>query len=718
MLIRRLTAIFLIMALMTINLPAMAETPPYRITVDLTNNIVTIFSTADDSIVRQMICSSGTPQDPTIQGTFTMIKQKRKVERKEWYVFADGYGKWGSRITGNYLFHSYLFVREDDDAVYWPSYAAMGTDASHGCIRLYIDDAKWIAKNCFPGTKVKIYESGVQYGYLKELLYQQSFSIDNGISYAEFAKTAANDTELGYNSKGDEVSLLQSKLITLGLYSGERDGYYGEDLLKTVAAIQTALDLPVTGIADETFLAIISGDDPPVSTLATLREGMSWPSVKVLQALLKSLGLYDGEIDGNFESTTREGVILFQRLTDQEETGIVTPELINEMKRKITLLNTKYGEGQYAVTFEEDNATYATITCKSVLNVREKKSTSSKSLAKIEPGAVVTVLKSGDKWTGISYNDIMGYVMTEYLDINATDTLMPVYGKADATHPALEEVRSGLNVIATKDVKYAAVKSGTILSVWESSSTGSKLNFNLSPKTVVRVISASNSWAFITYGGKHGYAKLSQLQTGTVTELSPETKEVEAPDGDDADNVEYAYVTNEEGTTLYRQASASGDVVDEIGAGERAEVIFASTSWTQVRVGEKTGYVSNEDVFIGTNDGIDEYLTELAASRAVYGVVSTGSDARLNMRTDGTEEAAVARTLENGTVVKVVNDDGVWSQIELDQKTGYVMSKYVLQIDENQEPFDPVAAGYDDELNDALTDETIDETSDDDTGGN
>ncbi|MBE5806868.1 MAG: L,D-transpeptidase, partial [Clostridiales bacterium] len=64
---------------------------PYRITVDLTNQIVTIYSNEDGSIVRQMLCSAGV-QDSTPQGTFYMEpNMKDKDDRKDWYHFK-GFG--------------------------------------------------------------------------------------------------------------------------------------------------------------------------------------------------------------------------------------------------------------------------------------------------------------------------------------------------------------------------------------------------------------------------------------------------------------------------------------------------------------------------------------------------------------------------------------------------------------------------------------------------
>ena len=58
---------------------------PYYIEIDLTNQIVTIYRTEDDSIIHQMLCSAGL-LDYTPRGTF-YLPRTGKGERVEWYHF-------------------------------------------------------------------------------------------------------------------------------------------------------------------------------------------------------------------------------------------------------------------------------------------------------------------------------------------------------------------------------------------------------------------------------------------------------------------------------------------------------------------------------------------------------------------------------------------------------------------------------------------------------
>ena len=53
---------------------------------------------------------------------------------------------------GDYLFHSLPFDESGENIVDY----TLGTPASHGCIRLAVEDAKWLYDNIDNGTKIII----------------------------------------------------------------------------------------------------------------------------------------------------------------------------------------------------------------------------------------------------------------------------------------------------------------------------------------------------------------------------------------------------------------------------------------------------------------------------------------------------------------------------------------------------------------------------------
>ena len=98
-------------------------------------------------------CSCGKPSTPTIAGTF--YAQGRAGE---WYYMKSSnvWVRYAFQIQGNYFFHSVLFNKKGASRPTSTSVAALGSNVSHGCIRLAVEDCKWIYENCPNGMKVVI----------------------------------------------------------------------------------------------------------------------------------------------------------------------------------------------------------------------------------------------------------------------------------------------------------------------------------------------------------------------------------------------------------------------------------------------------------------------------------------------------------------------------------------------------------------------------------
>ena len=64
--------------------------------------------------------------------------------------------RYAFQIYGNYFFHSVLFNHEGDKKPTSTSVRKLGKNVSHGCIRLAVEDVKWIYDNCPNNMKVVI----------------------------------------------------------------------------------------------------------------------------------------------------------------------------------------------------------------------------------------------------------------------------------------------------------------------------------------------------------------------------------------------------------------------------------------------------------------------------------------------------------------------------------------------------------------------------------
>jgi len=121
----------------------------FRIEVDLPRQRLIVFYS--DEVLKEFICSGGTPGDDTPLGEFTTIE---KIE----YSWIDRYNVgayYWVRFFGNYLIHSVPFDENGEMIV--DEFEKLGQPASHGCIRLRIDEAKWLYETLPLGVKVLIY---------------------------------------------------------------------------------------------------------------------------------------------------------------------------------------------------------------------------------------------------------------------------------------------------------------------------------------------------------------------------------------------------------------------------------------------------------------------------------------------------------------------------------------------------------------------------------
>lgn len=121
-------------------------------------NVVTVYK--GDVPVKAFLCSTGL-DNATPLGTFS-------IRDKLWMHELNGptWGYFCSHITDNILFHSIPAPTTDRTLV--PSYKfnVLGQQASQGCIRLAMGDAKWLYDTVPIGTPVIVYDDATNPGPL------------------------------------------------------------------------------------------------------------------------------------------------------------------------------------------------------------------------------------------------------------------------------------------------------------------------------------------------------------------------------------------------------------------------------------------------------------------------------------------------------------------------------------------------------------------------
>jgi lipoprotein-anchoring transpeptidase ErfK/SrfK len=98
---------------------------------------------------KRIVCDVGKPSTPTVTGEFNLGSKMLYFltgEDRCWYA---------SQITGGYLFHSVIYDGQSSPVRIVDG--TLGAAVSHGCVRMEINNAKYIYDNVPSGSKIYIY---------------------------------------------------------------------------------------------------------------------------------------------------------------------------------------------------------------------------------------------------------------------------------------------------------------------------------------------------------------------------------------------------------------------------------------------------------------------------------------------------------------------------------------------------------------------------------
>ena len=601
---------------------------PYYIGVDLTNQIVTVYNTEDDTVARQMLCSSGI-NDSTPEGTFYMPPKGRASERTEWtwYDQYDSYVKFSTRIWHGYMFHSLPYAKRDESTLIEESARELGTPASHGCMRLRVDDARFIAQNCLVGTMVRIYKDTEKQEELRQLLLVSSYTGEGGMSYTEFLGYA--DDALGRGSGGTEVSDLQHRLRDLGYYDGDMGGRYDTDTIAAVKDVQADLGQPQSGVTTAELSELLYSENAPVSAgQITIQEGSSGPVVKRLQSALNTLGLYEGELDSVYDLDVADAVRRFQGVCNFKVDGVATPEIQQALYYVLSKLEATFGAGTIpAAEIVTEEIQMATLRAEANIVVRSKPDTSSDYLAKLHDGDTMFVEAVEGDWAKIQTGSVTGFLRKKYLEPFTQENVILSFRGDDGTSytigHTMEEYRSGAQSLADEFAAYSASLQGASAQdggdsaeaeLYVAVNTGSDdVTLNLRAQanpdgeilaqvpngTELRALGAADGWTQVSYGGQTGYLLNDYLHfpedDSGDEESEPEEAKRELEDMTDAEAVAMAVVIcgSEESAPVYAADSEDAELLGNLTEGVKLEVLAMSDAddWVCIRHEGRVGYM-------------------------------------------------------------------------------------------------------------------------------
>ncbi len=399
---------------------AFDENPlPYWVHVSRLAQIVTVHRTEDDSVVRQMICSTGLPGSPTVTGKFKMPKA-RSDERKNWYAFHAGgstYAHYASRITGSYLFHSILYRGASTSSLRRDTWNLLGSKASAGCVRMTPLDAQWIAYHCAPGTLVVINDKRPDgpIRYVSEIKKTLPNPSSGGVLKG-FEPTLSPTPKpgpqpvptLSLGIEGPRTKSMQTSLRNLGHFDGSVNGTFGQKTLVALTAFQTlylsknpSAGLVADGTANEAWQEIIKENKSNAEYVGrgrTLKVGVSGLSVKALRERLKALRYTTAASGTGFDERTKKAVGAAQRAFGMKVNGIADAAL---------------QEALFAA--EAKPLPYARAKIRTGLTLRTSARTGAASVIKVKDGTRLAVAKFDGDWSYVTTGSKYGFVLSRYL---------------------------------------------------------------------------------------------------------------------------------------------------------------------------------------------------------------------------------------------------------------------------------------------------------------
>ncbi len=296
------------------------------------------------------------------------------------------------------------------------------------------------------------------------------------------------------------------------------------------------------------------------------------------------------------------------------------------------------------------------------LNMRNEGRATATVIGSIPNGATVTIIKQGDSWSQVRYNNQTGYVVTQYLTF--TQNAVPTPTPTPATQAGTAVV-SLANQSETLNLRMYASLSAPVTSLLRNG-------------TVLTVEERGDEWSKVSVMGMSGYVMNAFIAFGGDTAPVP-TPTPTAP----VQQTGLATVTLQSGTlNLRSQPNVGATVLGRVPNYARVEVLDASGTWSQIRYQGMTGYVSTGylkiDAATGTPTQAQPTAAPTVGPTSTSAWVFTQDGDRVNLRRTASSSGIVLDRVPSGTEVTVYEKGDKWTLIGYNGYKGYVATQYLV----------------------------------------
>ena len=289
----------------------------------------------------------------------------------------------------------------------------------------------------------------------------------------------------------------------------------------------------------------------------------------------------------------------------------------------------------------------------SYIYIWKSKSTDSEKIGKFAKGDGASIKSTDSDWLKIQSGSITGYVKKENV----------------LSGSKLEAFANQNNF--PKQIKVTA----NSLRVRKEPSTSSAVLTGVSKGETYPVLKETTDWAQIKVGSITGYVAKEYTTwsylLGTAdkySESSSDTSESTSSSGL-YDNTAVAKIGSDSKLNVRKSASTSASIVGKMVAGSGATIVSKGDSWTKIKSGNVTGYISNK--YYVSGDAAESYAKSLGLPKQA--TLKTN----MNVRQEPSVSSARVGGAKEGDTFLITGDDGTWVSITFNGKKAYLKKSYL-----------------------------------------
>ena len=318
------------------------------------------------------------------------------------------------------------------------------------------------------------------------------------------------------------------------------------------------------------------------------------------------------------------------------------------------------------------------------LNLRASASQNSKILARIPQNAHLVVVESGSRWCRVWYNGTYGYVMTQFLSPHKMPTLQP--GVTPSPTPVVTMAPGS----PSGQLAYVNTVTGS-LNMRAQANGGAKVVRRIPEKAAFTVITYGANWCYAWYNGTSGYVMTKFVRLANATAApsgTPRPATAVTPSPEPLNGSKARVNTTGGSLNMRSAATTSSSRVRLIPNKTVIDIVTYGKEWCYARYDGSSGYVMTKFLVLGS--GVNKSgsgstaatpapTVPVSSGSLKYAQVVTGSGG-LNLRKGpGTGYGRITIIPKNGYVT-VLNEGLIWTQVNYNGITGYVMTVYLKKL--------------------------------------